>query len=131
MIAEEAANNKASGSHPPAAFHVCEKLSPHLATLMGKAGFRAILARALVVASAEVPWLKAVQVNADGVMEGWDKLAPRVAGKELTACGVVLVAQLLGLLAAFIGGNLTLGLVRDVWPKLALEDLKNTQGDPS
>jgi hypothetical protein len=131
LIAEEATKNKASGSNPPDAFHVCEKLRPHLATLMGKAGFRAVLARALVVASADVPWLKEVQVNADGAMEGWDKPAARVAAKELTESGVLLVAQLLGLLAAFIGGNLTLGLVRDVWPELALEDLKNTQGDPS
>jgi len=44
---------------------------------------------------------------------------------------VLLVAQLLGLLVAFIGENLTLRLMRDVWPKLSLEDLKFTQGNPS
>jgi hypothetical protein len=131
LIAEETAKNKASGSNPSAAFHVCEKLRPHLATLMGKAGFRAILARALVVTSAEIPWLKEVQVNVEGAMEGWDKPAAGVTTKESTESSVLLIAQLLGLLAAFIGSNLTLGLVRDVWPKLTIEDLKNTQGDLS
>jgi hypothetical protein len=40
-----------------------------------------------------------------------------------------MVAQLLGLLVAFIGDNLTLRLVRDVWPTLSLEDLNFAQGD--
>jgi hypothetical protein len=34
---------------------------------------------------------------------------------------VVLVAQLLGLLVTFIGEDLTLGLVREIWPKLSLD----------
>ena len=36
---------------------------------------------------------------------------------------VVLLAQLLGLMVAFIGENLTLRLVREVWPKAPLDDL--------
>jgi hypothetical protein len=62
-------------------------------------------------------------------LEGWDKPEAQVKPKELTASGVVLVAQLLGLLVAFIGDNLTLRLVRDVWPTVSLEDLHFTQGD--
>ena len=38
-----------------AVFLVCEKLRPHLAMLMGNAGFRALLSRALALAKAEVP----------------------------------------------------------------------------
>jgi hypothetical protein len=125
LIALEAKGLKPSNASQPAVFHVCEKLRPHLATLMGSGGFRAVLGRALAVTSAEVPWLVAVQVNADGALEGWEKVAP----KELTQSGVLLVAQLLGLLIAFIGDNLTLHLVREVWPKVSLEDLKFTQGD--
>jgi len=40
---------------------------------------------------------------------------------------VVLLAQLLGLLVAFIGENLTIRLVREVWPKAPLNDLDLTQ----
>jgi hypothetical protein len=36
---------------------------------------------------------------------------------------VVLLAQLLGLLVAFIGENLTLRLMREVWPKVPLNEL--------
>jgi hypothetical protein len=72
-----------------------------------------------------------VEVNADGALEGWDKPEAQVASQELTECGILFVAQLLGLLVAFIGESLTVRLVRDAWPKLALEDLQFTQGNPS
>ena len=107
----------------PAAFYVCEKLRPHLSTFMGNAGFRALLARALALANAEVAWLRAVHVKADGSLEGLDELAAQVDPKEMAEGSVVLVAQLLGLLVAFIGENLTVRLVREVWPKLSLSDL--------
>ncbi len=131
LIAHEMKENKSSEPGRPAAFQVCERLRPHLATLMGQGGFRAVLARALAVAGAEVPWLAAVQVTAEGSLDGWDKLEAQAKRKELTMGGVVLVAQLLGLLVAFIGDNLTLGLVREVWPKISLEDLNFTKGDHS
>ncbi len=127
LIAAEAKGKHAADL--PAAAQVCEKLRPHLATLMGKAGFRAVLLRALAVTGAEVPWLVALQVNADGALEGWDAAEVPAEAKQLAESGVLLVAQLLGLLVAFIGGNLTLRLVRDVWPKLPLEDLNFTTGD--
>ena len=122
LIAHEAKEQGALESNLPRAFHVCEKLRPYLATLMGKAGFRAVLSRALAVVRGEVAWLAAVQVNAEGALEGWDKLEARVAPEKLVEGGVLLVA--------FIGDNLTLRLVGDVWPKLVLEDLKFTHGDP-
>jgi hypothetical protein len=52
-----------------------------------------------------------------------DKLGAQVDPEEIFEGCVVLLAQLLGLLAAFIGENLTLHLVREVWPKLSLKDL--------
>jgi len=36
---------------------------------------------------------------------------------------VTLLAQLLGLLVTFIGEALTVRLVREVWPKVPLDDL--------
>jgi hypothetical protein len=42
---------------------------------------------------------------------------------------VVLLAQLLGLLVAFIGEHLTLRLVREVWSKLSLNNLDFSEGD--
>jgi hypothetical protein len=131
LIACEANGNPSSVPNPPAVFHVCERLRPHLAALMGKGGFHAVLSRALAVAGAEVRWLRVVKVNADGVLEGWEQAEKQVDAEEPTEAGALLVAHLLGLLVAFIGDNLTLRLVRDVWPKLSLEDLNFTNGDPS
>lgn len=54
-----------------------------------------------------------------------------LASSQLEEAEVVLVAHLLGLLIAFIGGNLTWRLVCEVWPNLSLDDLKFNQGDPS
>jgi hypothetical protein len=116
-------------SNQTALFHVCDRLRPHLAMLMGNGGFRAVLARALAVSSAEVPWLVAVQVGTDGTFEGWDRPEAEVDAEEMTEGSVLLIAHLLGLLVAFIGDNLTLRLVRDVWPTLSLEDLNFTKGD--
>jgi len=117
IIACEARGN-GSSALAPAAFPVPEKLRPQLATLMGKAGFRALLSRALALANAEIPWLRAVRVNADGSLEGFEELYAQLPPEEFFEGRVVLLAQLLGLLVAFIGENLTLRLVREIWPKL-------------
>jgi hypothetical protein len=123
LIAYETSGNKTSGTKTPAAFDVCEKLRPHLATLMGNGGFRALLSRSLVLANEEVRWLRAVHVKADGSLEGLEELETQVDQAQLVEGGVVLLAQLLGLLEAFIGENLTFRLVREVWPKVPLNDV--------
>jgi hypothetical protein len=123
LIAYETKGNKSSETKTPAAFPVCEKLRPHLATLMGNTGFRALLSRALARAEADVPSLRAMQVKADGSLAGLDKVEVQADPEELARGSVVLVTQLLGLLVAFIGENLMLRIVSDVWPKLALDDL--------
>ena len=123
LIAYETTNNKSSETKTSAAFLVDEKLRSHLATLMGNVGFYALLSRALVLTNAEVPWLRAVHVKADGSLEGLGELDAQVDPKEIFEGRVILLAQLLGLLVAFIGENLTLRLVREVWPKLSVDDL--------
>ena len=122
LIAYETRENKSSETKTPAAFHVSEKLRPHLMTVIGNTGFRALLSRALALANAEVPWLRAVHVKSDGSLEGLDELEAQVDPEEIFQGRVVLLAQLLGLLVAFIGEDLTLRLVREVWPKLSLDN---------
>jgi len=122
LTGHETRENNSSGTKTPAAFPVCEKLRPHLVTLMGNTGFRALLSRALARAAADVPSLRAVQVEADGSLAGADKLEVQAAPEELAKGSVVLLAHLLGLLVTFIGKTLALRLVREVWPKLPLDD---------
>src|ERR1022692_908228 len=129
LIACETRGNKSSGTNTPGAFPVCEKLRPHLATLMGNTGFRALLSRALTRAEADVPSLRAMQVKADGSLAALDQLEVQAAPEELAKGSVVLVAQLLGLLVAFIGETLMLRIVCDVWPKLSVNDSDFGKGD--
>jgi hypothetical protein len=119
----DASGSKSSETKTPAVFHICEKLRPHLTTLMGNGGFRALLSRALALSSAEVPWLRPVKVMADGSLEGVEDLQVKLDPDEFFDGAVVLVARLLELLVAFIGEDLTLRLVREVWPKIPLNDL--------
>jgi hypothetical protein len=129
LIAYETRENKSSETKTPAAFPVGEKLRPHLARLMGKVGFRELVSRALALANAEVPWLRAVHVKVDGSFEGLDELGTQFDPDEIFEGRVVLLAQLLGLLVTFIGEDLTLRLVREVWPKLSLNNLDFGKGD--
>lgn len=120
LIAYEAKANESTESTMPPAHPVIEHLRPHLAILMGDTGFRALLTRALARAEAEVPWLRAVQVKTDGTLQGFDGQPTQVDPKDAAAGSVALLAQLLALLATFIGPNMTLRLMREIWPAVPL-----------
>jgi len=123
LIAFDTRGNKPPRIQSVDGFRVCEKLRPHLVTLVGKEAFRALLAHALALARAEVATLREVQVKADGTLEMSQEIRAQIHADELFEGGMVLLAQLLGLLVAFIGENLTLGLVRETWPKAPLDNL--------
>lgn len=118
LVSHESRGQPPAGTRTPPAFRVCEKLRAPLATLMGQAGFRAILGRALALAGAEAPGLRRVRVRSDGSLEGLERLDAPVSPQGFMTANAVLVAELLGLLVEFIGEKLTLQLVRKVWPRL-------------
>jgi hypothetical protein len=123
LMVYETPRDKSSAANLAATFPVTDKLRPHLATLMGNGGFRALLSRALALAGAEVPWLRALHVKADGALEGLQAPHRQLDPAEFLEGKVVLLAQLLGLLVAFIGTSLTLRLMGEIWPQLSLEDV--------
>jgi len=112
LIAYEMSRNTSSNS--TAAFVVIEKLSPHFGALMGAAGFRALISRALVLAYPEVAWLRDLRVREDGTFEGLDELEAQANPEEISNGGVVLLDRLLGLLVTFIGEDLTLQLLSNI-----------------
>lgn len=124
LIKFEAKGNKSRQTQLPITFLVVEKLRTHLSNIMGNAGFRALLSRSLALAKTEVPWLRTVQVNADGTLDGSDKLEAQVSPDDFFDGSVVLLAHLLGLLVAFIGESLTLRMMGEVWPHSSLTDLE-------
>lgn len=123
----ERLRNKSSEGKNPAAFQVTDRLRPHLTTLMGNGGFRALLSRALALANAEIPWLRAVHVKADGSLEGLAELHGQLDPEKFTEGRIVLLAHLLGLLVALIGPNLTWNLLGDIWPQISRLDIDFTE----
>src|SRR5580704_4889095 len=111
LIAYESAAGKTSEPSKLAAFRVCETLRQPIIALAGVDGFRSLLSRALTLARAEAPSLSAVQVAADGSLEGIDELRPHVDADQASEAGIILITQLLGLLVRVVGEAMTLQLV--------------------
>ena len=114
LIAYEMSQAVSSEITPTAAFIVIKKLIPHFGALMGETGFRALILRSLMLASAEVVWLRDLRVEKDSSFEGLKELAAKIRPEELAAGGIVVLAQLLGLLMALIGEDLTLRLLSNI-----------------
>ena len=119
LIASEGAAGNTSEPMEFAAFRVCETLRRPVCALAGVPGFRSLLSRALTLARAEAPSLSAVRVAADGSLEGLDELGRQIDKDQVREGGVILIAQLLGLLLTFIGETMTSRLVTsEVLPPL-------------
>jgi len=73
------------------------------------------------LARARAPSLSAVQVAADGSLQGLDELGAQIDKEQAREGGTILIAQLIELLLTFIGEGLTLRMVQEVWPEAAFE----------
>ncbi len=111
LLAHQNAAGKTSEPTEFAAFRICDTLRQPLCALAGVAGFRSLLSRALTLARAEAPSLSAVQVAADGSLQGLDELQPQTDTDQASEAGVILITHLLGLLVRVVGEAMTLQLV--------------------
>ena len=103
--------------------NACARLRGPLKKLVGTAGYSSLLSRALTVAARKAPALQSLRISADGSFANIDAVQPGAAPVEvLRNAGVVFLADLLGLLVAFIGQPLTLSLVREAWPDRCIEN---------
>ena len=129
LVAHEARGQKTGGSEAPPVLAICEQLRTPLTTLKGRTGYHALLARALTVAGKLDPWVCNLQVEAGGTLALRAAATTPATPQEVAAGSTVLVLTLLGLLVAFIGEQLTLRLIREVWPDLSPDDLEHRNGD--
>jgi len=125
IIACETDGDPSAETQIPDAFRAFEKLRPQLVPLMGLGGFRALISRALRLARVEVPWLRSIQVKSNGTLEGLEEIHAQLSPDALFVGKVTLLGQLLGLLDSFIGENLTLRLVLEIWPQAPLNELNS------
>jgi hypothetical protein len=120
ILAYEAVEDKSSLTMKSAAILANEKLRLRLCALVGVAGYQGLLSRALTLAREEDPSLGAVQVTAEGYLQGLSEFEPHSDQDHSQEGGVILIAQLLGLFISFIGEALTFRLVQDVAPHIAV-----------
>jgi hypothetical protein len=111
LLAYENAAGKSSESTEFAALRICDRLRQPVIALAGVAGFRSLLSRALTLARAEAPSLSAVQVAADGSLEGLEELEQEIDTEQVREAGIILITQLLGLFVRVVGEAITLQLV--------------------
>jgi hypothetical protein len=115
LLNEEIAAGESSKLTVSVVLRVSEKLRRTLCASVGVTDYRLCLSRALTLAKADFPRLSAVQVRADGALEGIGETETADFRDE----GAVLIAQLLGLFLLFLGVPLTLRLLQDVSPHLS------------
>lgn len=123
LMIYEQAGKKYSGLDGRWEFNFNERLRLHLAILYGIAGYRSLLARALVMADAEVPWLRKLHMKSDASLEGLEILRDHLDADEILEGKIALLAQLLGSLVAYVGPTLALRLLLEVWPNIPLSQL--------
>jgi hypothetical protein len=121
LLAYEGAADKTSELAEFAAFRVCESLRRPICALVGVAGFRPLLSRALTLAKAEAASLGAVEIAADGSLQREDELGLQIDEDQSREGEVILIAHLLGVLFLVVGEAVTLRLVTSqVRPHLGL-----------
>src|ERR1039457_1539968 len=137
LLEYEAMAAKSSESMESATLRVYEKLRQSLSAFAGVAAFESLAFRALTQAKSEAPDLWAVEIAADGSLQGLGEFAHQLGAFELqpgsgkdqaSEGGIVLIARLLGLLLIFLGQTLTLSLLRNAWPGAALDDHNSGDG---
>jgi hypothetical protein len=126
LVASEADAAKTSLHTEPATVRVYEKLRRQLGSPVGVDGFHALASRALALAKAESPGLRAVQIAANGGLLGLGEAESQTDADEDGEAGVNLIAQLLGLFLTFLGEATTLRLIEDLRLQVDAETMADT-----
>lgn len=117
LLSLEAGSTKSADGKRLAVFRVCDRLREPLSNLMGLAGFCSLLSRALALASREIPWLRSLSVSPDGSFSGLEDSRRKLSARSFDQGETAVTAELLRLLVTFIGRNLTMRLLSDIWQK--------------
>jgi len=114
LVASEADANTTSLHIEPATVRVYERLRRQLGSPVGVDGFQALASRALALAKSQSPRLSAVQVTANGGLQGLGEVESQTDSEEDGEAGIILIALLLGLFLTFLGEATTLRLIEDL-----------------
>ena len=97
---------------------VCAKLFQRLNLLIGEGGFHAIVKRSLNLTTSEFPWVTDVKIEQHPACS-FRGLHESIEGRDSAEASegfAAITANIIWLLVTFMGEDLILSLVDDVWP---------------
>jgi hypothetical protein len=106
-----------------AATRTITKIFSELVPLIGSAGVLALFARSVLDAKATSKTLGAIVITVDSIEAAraeLDRCFAATPDAEVVEAGTVLASSLLALLSTFIGERLTLQLLQNAWPMIAV-----------
>jgi hypothetical protein len=108
---------------------VCSALHDRLAPLISSSGYHTLFTRALKLAARDFPFVAGVSIatNGDCALSGLQAADTRNPSEVADAFTAVL-AHFIWLLVIFIGENLGLRKVREVWPEVPLDGVNPSSG---
>ncbi len=118
LFVHEAGEHQRTEDFVDAIERVCQSLHTRLAPLVSTAGFNALIGRAVKLAAREYPFLAATSAittptcSFDGLRQAAEGRDPADVADALVA----ILANFIWLLVIFIGENLGLRKVHEVWP---------------
>ncbi|MCO6430791.1 MAG: hypothetical protein J5J00_08010 [Deltaproteobacteria bacterium] len=115
LLEKERPKAKAGRSEEPP-WATFEKLRLYLTQFIGEAGFNALLSRALARGRSSCSALQEFKITDQGLLEGNE----HISSAQVIEAQEVLLGELLALLVLFVGEELTLRLLRDLWPSLPI-----------
>ena len=101
----------------------CRALHDRLAPLISSSGFYALLARAVKLAARDAPFLASVSISKNGecALSGLAGAIEKRDPAEVADALTMALAHFMWLLVIFIGENLGLRKVREIWPEVPLD----------
>ena len=94
----------------------CQALQGRLAPLVGSAAFDALMGRAVNLAARNFAFLDDTPIGANCSADGLRQAAEGREQREVTDAVVAILANFLWLLVIFIGENLGIRMVHEIWP---------------
>ena len=101
-------------------FRVLEKFCGTFTTITGSQGLQLLLTRALATTSSEFPWLSNARVSSDGGLRGLEDLNDLPSLPEALHGELAMIGTLVELLRSLLGDDVTMHLLRTIWPLASL-----------
>jgi hypothetical protein len=107
------------------AVEACDRISLHLARLLGDAGIQLLMKRSIGLASARFPWLS-TSATADDAVTAMRRAMEQQDSESVTEAFVAVLSAFVGLLERLIGEGLVERLLDEVWPTVFTYPAKDT-----